>query len=430
MKRYSDYKDSGVEWIGEIPSHWDVKKIKHIASIFGRIGFRGYTVEDIVDEGEGAITLSPSNILNQKIVLDKLTYLSWQKYNESPEIKIYNDDVVFVKTGSTVGKVAHIENLQQPATLNPQLIVFKNLKIKSKLLYYNLTSSIIQDSVKLSTSGSVIPTLTQNEIGNYNLVIPSAYEQDCMIDYLDKKTSQIEDLISKKEELIETLKASRTKLISETVTKGLDKNLPMKDSGVEWIGEIPSHWKIKRLKYVTDITMGQSPDSSDYNFEEYGYPFLQGNAEFTQKSPIPKVYCEKAKKYSRFGDILMSVRAPVGAINISNQIYGIGRGLCSISCLKISKEYMWYAMPIFINELKINSKGTTYESVTMDDVNNMTCIVPPLNEQINISQYLDVKVIQIDEIILKAQEQIDILKKAKQKLITEVVTGKIDVTNL
>ncbi|MFM5985051.1 MAG: hypothetical protein ACKO9I_06970, partial [Sphaerospermopsis kisseleviana] len=103
---YDQYKDSGVEWLGEIPEHWEICKLKRRVSIFGRIGFRGYTIQDIVLEGEGAITLSPSNILDGKINYSNLTYLSWDKYYESPEIQVFNKDILFVKTGSTIGKVA------------------------------------------------------------------------------------------------------------------------------------------------------------------------------------------------------------------------------------------------------------------------------------------------------------------------------------
>ena len=120
----SEMKDSGVEWIGKIPKYWEINKLKNISSIYGRIGFRGYTVNDLVSEGEGAITLSPSNIEEQKLKLDKLTYISWEKYEESPEIKVYNEDIVFVKTAS-VGKVAYIEGLLEKATINPQFVVFK-----------------------------------------------------------------------------------------------------------------------------------------------------------------------------------------------------------------------------------------------------------------------------------------------------------------
>lgn len=421
MKRYNEYKDSGVEWIGEIPSNWHIIDFRRCVSL--KQGLQIAQDKRFETDGKNRyvyITVKYTNSNKEDVDTE---------YIEKPYKSVIcdKDDVLLARTGAT-GKV--ITDVEGVFHNNFFKIIYDKQQITKEYLVYYLKQETIQNYLKLIAGTTTIPDLNHGAFLSTKVILPSILEQNKICNYLDKKTLQMEKLISKKEGLIETLKASRTKLISETVTKGLDKDAPMKDSGVKWIGEIPEHWEVKRLKYIADIIMGQSPDSNDYNFEELGHPFLQGNAEFTERSPMPKVYCQKAKKYSRIGDILMSVRAPVGAINISNQVYGIGRGLCSINCLKINQEYMWHAIPIFINELKINSKGTTYESVTMDDVNNMICIVPPLNEQKKISRYLDGKVIQIDEIILKTEEQIDILKKAKQKLITEVVTGKIDVTNL
>ena len=128
-----EMKDSGIEWIGEIPKEWTVSRIKYIADIFGRIGFRGYTKEDFVDEGEGAISLSPSNINGMDMSYEKCSYISWKKYYESPEIMVKEGDVIFVKTGSSFGKSSFISKLPMESTINPQLIVFKNIKIDSSM---------------------------------------------------------------------------------------------------------------------------------------------------------------------------------------------------------------------------------------------------------------------------------------------------------
>ena len=131
---YHSMKKTEFESIGEIPKSWDLIKLKFFSNIIGRIGFRGYTSSDLVDEGEGTITLGPPNIENQKLNLTNKKYLSWAKYDESPEIKIYNGDLLLVKTAS-VGKVALVENLDEPTTINPQLTVFKNIRI---IVFYRI----------------------------------------------------------------------------------------------------------------------------------------------------------------------------------------------------------------------------------------------------------------------------------------------------
>lgn len=211
-------KDSGVEWIGEVPEHWDIKRIKHCTQIFGRIGFRGYTTQDLVLEGEGPITLSPSN-MQGRMNYDSCTYLSWFKYNESPEIQIHNGDVLFVKTGSTYGKSAYVENLPMEATINPQIVVFKDFKdCNSKFFYYLLTTDIVQSQVDNTVIGSTIPTIGQEKIRNYVIPMPPLSEQEEIVSYIESQTARLDTSIEKAEHQIELLQELKQSIITEVVT--------------------------------------------------------------------------------------------------------------------------------------------------------------------------------------------------------------------
>lgn len=211
-------KDSGVEWLGEIPESWNVGKLKNVCEIFGRIGFRGYRQDDMVGEGDGAITLSPSNMKEMKMKYDKCSYLSWEKYYESPEIQIKNGDILFVKTGSTFGKIALVDNLPLEATINPQIIVMKNFKVLNKFVCYFLSTSFIRAQVDCSVVGGTIPTISQEKILNYDVVIPNYDNQQQIADYLDKKCADIDKLVSIKQQKIEELKEYKKSLIYEYVT--------------------------------------------------------------------------------------------------------------------------------------------------------------------------------------------------------------------
>ncbi|MDD3839428.1 MAG: restriction endonuclease subunit S [Clostridia bacterium] len=195
-----------------------------------------------------------------------------------------------------------------------------------------------------------------------------------------------------------------------------------KDSGIEWIGEIPEHWEVKKLKHISNITMGQSPKSEKCSLDEIGLPFLQGNAEFTSLHPIPKMYCNTANKFSKINDILLSVRAPVGAMNISDRVYGIGRGLCAVTANKVQVRYLWYSMNVSLEELFIKSKGSTFEAVTVTDVSNLLSILPPKKEQIAIANFLDHKTSEIDDLIADKEKLIELLQEKRQAIITETVT--------
>ncbi len=196
-----------------------------------------------------------------------------------------------------------------------------------------------------------------------------------------------------------------------------------KDSGVEWLGEVPKHWRTLRVKNIASINMGQSPNSEDCNQNGEGLPFLQGNADFGDLYPTPRHYCPVANKFAKESDILFSVRAPVGAINIANQIYGIGRGLCAIAAqTNFSKGYLLHALEIIKQELFSVATGSTYEAVSVEQVNNARCISPPLPEQLAIAAFLDRETGKIDDLIQEQERLIALLKEKRQALISHAVT--------
>lgn len=207
------------------------------------------------------------------------------------------------------------------------------------------------------------------------------------------------------------------------ITKKWQPYPTYKDSGVEWLGKIPEHWEVKKLKYISYLTMGQSPSSDDYNHEGYGSPFLQGNAEFGNRHPQAKIFCATVNKYAEKGDILISVRAPVGALNEADTRYGIGRGLCSIRPRDIIiRQFAWYLIQVVKVELNFLSTGSTYEAVAVTDISNLSCLLPPLHEQQKIAEFLDQETSKIDKLITKKERLIELLKEKRTALISHAVT--------
>lgn len=198
-----------------------------------------------------------------------------------------------------------------------------------------------------------------------------------------------------------------------------------KDSGIEWIGEIPEGWRVSKLKYNTDIVMGQSPNG-DSVLDTGVLPFMQGNAEFGTRFPAASKFCDCPNKCSRIGDILMSVRAPVGALNISDRVYGIGRGLCSIKAEGINRDYLFFFLHNSVEAMRALSDGSTFEAITVQNLSNLSMCVPSLSEQQAIASYLDYKVGQIDKSISQIDSQIDSLKAYRQSVISEAVTKGLD----
>lgn len=202
-----------------------------------------------------------------------------------------------------------------------------------------------------------------------------------------------------------------------------------KDSGVEWLGEVPDHWVKSSIKHVAAINMGQSPNSDDCNTDGVGLPFLQGNGEFGTKYPTPKQYCPVARKIADAGDLLFSVRAPVGALNEADQIYGIGRGLCAMKASReISKEFFWWFLSSSQSFLDSISTGSTFEAVSAEQVANIAIALPRLVEQTQIARFLDHETARIDELIEEQQRLIELLKEKRQAVISHAVTKGLDPT--
>lgn len=179
---------------------WTYKELGNLCTIKGRIGFRGYTREDLVNEGQGAITLSPSNIIEDKLDLSKCSFISWFKYEESPEIMVFNGDIIYAKTAS-IGKVAIIDNLPEKATINPQFVVLKEIKCDNKYLYYALRSSFFKEQASSIVRGVAIPTISQANLSLLKIPVPSLQEQkrivvelDLLAGIIDKQKQQLKEL--------------------------------------------------------------------------------------------------------------------------------------------------------------------------------------------------------------------------------------------
>jgi len=444
MQAYERYKDSGIEWLGEIPEHWKVKRIREIATLFGRIGFRGYNQSDLVDEGEGCITISPSNIIEDSMFFEKNSYLSWTKYFESPEIMIFENDILIVKTGSTVGKVGIVKGLTERATINPQLLVLKNIRADNNYIYRYLYTGLFYDFIKSNAIGSTIPTISETKIGNLPVIFPPLPEQQAITAFLDEKCSKIDEAVRIKQQQIEKLKELRQITIHNAVTKGINPNAEMRDSGIDWIGEIPRHWEVKRLKNLGYFINGYAFDSNDFKNEGVKVLKISNiqtmSIDWSDLSYVDKKFYDNLGKYRVLkGDLVFALTRPIIStgvkatlVNTDEQILINQRN----SILRSSKDFdiKWLYFILldtnFIQEFDNNIDKTGQQpNISTYKIGNIP--VPfPSKETINkIISHLEAHTAKIDEAIARKTEQIAKLKEYKQSLINEVVTGKVKVTN-
>jgi type I restriction enzyme S subunit len=427
--RYESYKNSGIEWLGDIPLHWEVKRNKDFCQIKGRIGFRGYTKDDYVNAGEGALVIGATEMNgNGYILIKNPQFISWFKYYESPEIILETNDILVVQRGSTVGKVAIVDESIKIATINPSLVILKKIKINNRFLLYYMMSSSVQAFIKTQTATTAIPMISQDQIGKYEICIPNSYEQTAIAQYLDTKTQAIDKKINLLTKKTETYKELRKSIINDAVCKGLDKGVKLKESGIEWIGKIPDHWEVKRLKAIAKTVKGRNLEYFDEPFEN-SLPNL--SLDFLRNDKVVfNNYCYTKDK-SQLADendlIIIWDGAGVGEILKGK------KGFISSTTAKFafdktfSSKFFFHLRDSIEYTLKQIPTGMGIPHLNPQVLNNFPCPAPPKQEQTVIANYLDEKTQKIDAIVSNIGKQIDSLKELRKTLINDVVTGKIKV---
>jgi len=426
FRSYPKYKNSGVKWLGEIPEQWKFKRLKFLVS--EPLAYGANEAAELIDP-ELPRFIRITDIRDDGKLRDD-TFRSLPREIATPYL-LKDGDLLFARSGATVGKAFRYNPVWGIAAHAGYLIRARLDKflIDSHFVHYFTQSDSYWNWIRSSLIQATIQNVSAERYTNLVIPVPVLDVQRSIVSFLDRETAKIDAVIEKNERLIELLQEKRTALITQAVTKGLDPTVPMKDSGVDWLGNIPAHWEAKRLKLASFINMGQSPSSDIVNTSGEGLPFLQGNADFGTEHPTAQTFCPAPLKIAEFGNVLMSVRAPVGALNLADQKYGIGRGLCAIrpNIQILERTFCHYVLQIARHELGGLAKGSTYDAVSSSEVSCLLIPLPSIKEQRTLASFLDRETAKIDALVAKIQEAIDRLKEYRTALISAAVTGKIDV---
>lgn len=403
--------------VGYIPEDWDVCPLDKVASVFGRIGFRGYTVNDLVAEGRGAITLSPSNIQNGVMNYDKCSFLTWEKYEESPEIKIENGDILFVKTGSTYGKVAFVENLPQAATINPQFVVFKKIKCNNKVLSFMLGQNYFKEQIEAITSGGAIPTMSQAKLMQCVVKQPSLAEQTAIA----RALTDMDDLISSLKKLIEK---------KRNIKQGAMQQLL---SGKQRLEGFEEPWVEKMLGEVCTFAKGNGLSKSKlsptglYPCVLYGEIFTTYDYEI--KNCVSRTHYREGT-LSNKGDVIMpsstttSGRDLAKAVAIHDDNFRLGGDIIIIrNTYNFYDEYFLAALitEMYKNRIEEVAHGTTIYHLRVKDIVNLRLSLPSLTEQTAIARVLTDMDAELAALSAKLAKYEDL----KQGMMQQLLTGKI-----
>ena len=414
----SGYKPSP---LGPIPKDWEVKSVKDISTIKGRIGYRGYTIDDIVNDGDGAISLSPSNIVDGKLQFNSVTSITWEKYYESPEIMLHNGDIVMVKTGSSFGKVAFVDNLPHETTINPQFVIINNIKCDNKWLCYLFDSDCIQKNVHKIVVGGAIPTMSQEEIANFRIPIPPFPEQHHIVSILSLWDTAIE----KQTALIEKLTLRKRGLMQQLLT------------GKKRLKGFSEEWKEVRLG-ETGTAYGGLVNKNKEDFENgnaqfitYMNVFSNGKIDTDNLGQVQILPSEKQEQV-QYGDIFFTVSSEtpdeVGMASVL--LNEVQNTYLNSFCFGYRLNDFKTIVPVYASYLfrgddfrkkmyKI-SQGSTRFNISKTEVLNMRITIPSTDEQTAIASVLA----NADKEIEVARKKLARLQEEKKGLMQVLLTGK------
>ena len=425
---YPAYKDSGTEWLGEIPAHWEVKRLKEFAK---------------------NVTIKAASIEAQDVYIALEHIRSWTGGFSVSQLEGALDsqvkhfqvgDILFGKLRPYLAKVARP---RQKGICSGELLVLRPMAdLHGPFLEHRFLSKDAIDLINSSTFGAKMPRAEWEFIRNMQIAVPpDLEEQQAIADFLDRETAKIDTLIEKQERLIELLQEKRIALISHAVTKGLDPSVPMKDSGIEWLGEIPAHWEVKQLGQIGIFRKCNGGTKEDESPD--GLPCVRYGDLYTHHNLFIRQCCsyissKSAIKYTliQYGDILFAGSGETldeiakSAVNlIDTEVYCGGDVILLRLDIEADAHFMGYVVgaPQAVHQKALMGRGITVIHIYGSQLKYLSVAVPPTEEQQAIADFLNHETAKIDKLISKTHQVIELQKEFRSALISAAVTGKIDV---
>jgi type I restriction enzyme S subunit len=391
-----------------------------MCTIFGRIGFRGYTKDDLVDF-TGAITLSPSNIVDGVMNYEKCTYISWEKYDESPEIQVHNHDILLVKTGSSFGKCAYVESLPKEATINPQFVVLKNIGCNHKFLTYCLQSNYARTKYEEFVLGTAIPTFTQVALGAMLIPMPPLNEQERIVADIEKLLILVDLLDESKQDVEIMISTLRSKILGLAISGKLVPQNPNDEPAIDALRRInssfqpcdnphyqqlPKGWTLATLKDIGKWQSGATPSKTNKTYYNNAtIPWLNtGDLNDGEITSIPKSISEIALhetsvKLNPAGSILIAMYgATIGKLGILTFPATTNQACCACVNCVINKQFLFYFLLSHREEFIQMGGGGAQPNISKEKIESTIIPIPPIAEQERIVKAIHITLAKIDTI--------------------------------
>lgn len=437
MKRYESYKDSGVEWIGKVPKHWGIGRMKYTGKFENGLI---YSANDISDDS-GKLVLRSSNIQSCRLNFTDCIYV----HHAPDELMVQKGDIIICSRNGSVnliGKCAYIEN-DMNATFGAFMLRYRP-QIHSKFAFYLFQSVVSYYKGLFSTT--TINQLTKEAIGQMKIPLAPDYEQQALAAYLDKRCSEIDKAIATQQKRIALLQELKQSIIAQAVTRGIHPDVPLKESGVEWIGKVPEHWNVMKMNQVCDVITDYVASGSFAALKKNvtyldspDFAMLIRTADLSNKNKdIPRVYV--SKRSYRFlsnsnlfgGEIILPNVGSVGDVYVvPDDFYDkmtLGPNAVMVKTKYNNLYYYYYFSSIRgRNSLELLGFASVQGKFNKTELRQLKVPVPSIIEQNEIVSYIEGRTKHIDLLVTKVQQRIVLLQELKQSIIIEAITGKIKV---
>ncbi|MEE3508523.1 restriction endonuclease subunit S [Pseudomonas sp. 10C3] len=432
-KPYSAYKDSGVEWLGRVPEHWQVKQFKYVAPHIGSGKTPSGGAE--VYQDTGVQFLRSQNVYEDGLRLDDVAFITCETDEEMKGSRVRPGDVLLNITGASIGRSCLVPQFFEPANVNQHVCIIRTAKaLDSKWISLCLPSKAVQSQIDSSQNGAGREGLNFEQIGNMSFALPPNNEIEKISSSVDRETARIDGLVAKKNRFIELLREKRQALITHTVTKGLDPNVKMKNSGVEWLGEVPLHWDVLGFQRCVFIAEGQvDPEAPPYREMVLIAPnhIESGSGQILYTETAEEQSAESGKYLCQEGDVVYSkIRPALRKVCIAPEI-----GLCSADMYPMrghsgmSNQFLfWFLLSEPFSAFAVlEADRVAMPKINRESLNGVQLPRPPLNEQTDIVAHLALETARLDNLRSTTERSITLLKERRSALITAAVTGQIDL---
>lgn len=444
MERYEKYKDSGIEWIGEIPEHWKIVPIKRLVGEENTLFLDGDWIEskDIVFDTDGIRYITTGNIGKGIYKEQGLGYITQDTFDKLNCTEVLPFDLVISRLNPPIGRCCIIPDLGKKIVTSVDNVILRpNKKFNKGFLKYVMSNEKYFEYTSLIARGATMQRISRSLLGDINIPVSFDFnEQSNIATFLDRKTSEIDRIIANKQKLIALYEEEKQAIINQAVTKGLDPNVNLKDSGVEWLGEIPEHWEVKKLNYCFDqIGSGTTPTSGKPEYYENGeFNWLQtGDLNDSEIIETSKKITQKAlddnstlRFYPLDSIVIAMYGATIGKTGILKIESTTNQACCVLSKPRnIFPKFVFYWFNAVKKHIISLSYGGGQPNINQEQIRSLKIQQPPIDEQKNVVEYIENELSRLSVIIEKFNKQIDLLQEYRTTLISEVVTGKIKVPN-